>query len=391
MNKQHIGVLVGGILLLVVAMGISRFAFTPLLPFMRVDEGLTFQQGGLLASSNYIGYFVGALGAGFIAKKKKQFLLWNVVINVLSIILMGICETYLIWIILRFVAGATGGFIFVLTSSIVMDYLAQRLLTKWSGYIFSGVGLGIAISGVVVPYIEGIVHWEGTWIGLGLLSALFFLTTMMLWRQVVVHDYEPLEKTDDTNIWKGIMPWLIAAYGLEGLGYIITGTFLVDIIYNIEALRTLAGFSWVIVGLAGIPSAPIWMSLMTRFSPFKMMILAYSLQIIGISLPVFSQTAWSVLLSAFLFGATFVGLVTLSTSYGRQLYPKQSAKVVSLLTTAYAIGQIVGPLIASRLEGYYQTFKAPLLFASATVLTSLIILLIGQAVNIRKNKPTSSI
>ena len=391
MNKQHIGVLVGGILLLVVAMGISRFAFTPLLPFMRVDEGLSFQQGGLLASSNYIGYFVGALGAGFIAKKKKQFLLWNVVINVLSIILMGICETYLIWIILRFVAGATGGFIFVLTSSIVMDYLAQRLLTKWSGYIFSGVGLGIAISGVVVPYIEGIVHWEGTWIGLGLLSALFFLTTMMLWRQVVVHDYEPLEKTDDTNIWKGIMPWLIAAYGLEGLGYIITGTFLVDIIYNIEDLRALAGFSWVIVGLAGIPSAPIWMSLMTRFSPFKMMVLAYSLQIIGISLPVFSQTTWSVLLSAFLFGATFVGLVTLSTSYGRQLYPKQSAKVVSLLTTAYAIGQIVGPLIASRLEGYYQTFKAPLLFASATVLTSLIILLIGQAVNIRKNKPTSSI
>lgn len=391
MNKQHIGVLVGGILLLVVAMGISRFAFTPLLPFMRVDEGLTFQQGGLLASSNYIGYFVGALGAGFIAKKKKQFLLWNVVINVLSIILMGICETYLIWIILRFVAGATGGFIFVLTSSIVMDYLAQRLLTKWSGYIFSGVGLGIAISGVVVPYIEGIVHWEGTWIGLGVLSALFFLTTMILWRQVVVQDYEPLEKTDDTNIWKGIMPWLIAAYGLEGLGYIITGTFLVDIIYNIEALRTLAGFSWVIVGLAGIPSAPIWMSLMTRFSPFKMMVLAYSLQIVGISLPVFSQTAWSVLLSAFLFGATFVGLVTLSTSYGRQLYPKQSAKVVSLLTTAYAIGQIVGPLIASRLEGYYQTFKAPLLFASATVSTSLIILLIGQAVNIRKNKPTSSI
>lgn len=385
MNKQHAGVLFGGVLLLVVAMGISRFAFTPILPFMRVDEGLSFQQGGLLASSNYIGYFVGALGAGFIAKKKKSFLLWNVLLNVTSIVLMGICTSYSIWLVLRFIAGATGGFIFVLTSSIVMDYLAQRLLTKWSGYVFSGVGLGIAISGLVVPFMEGIVHWQGTWIGLGLLSALFMVTTIVLWRNVTVRDADRLEKTNDTNIWKGIMPWLIAAYGLEGLGYIITGTFLVDIIYNIEDLRPYAGFSWVIVGLAGVPSAPIWMALMSRFTPFKMMVLAYSLQIIGISLPVFSQTVWSVLLSAFLYGVTFVGLVTLSTSYGRQLYPQQSAKVVSVLTTFYAAGQILGPLLASRLEHAFHSFKAPLLFASGTVLLSLIILLIGQAINLRKN------
>ena len=68
MNRQHVGVILGGIFFLVIAMGISRFAFTPILPFMRIDEGLSFTQGGWLASSNYIGYFVGALGAGFILK-----------------------------------------------------------------------------------------------------------------------------------------------------------------------------------------------------------------------------------------------------------------------------------------------------------------------------------
>ena len=71
MTKRHVGVIVGGILFLVVAMGISRFAFTPILPFMRVDEGMTFAAGGWLASSNYIGYFVGALGAGFYYTKEK--------------------------------------------------------------------------------------------------------------------------------------------------------------------------------------------------------------------------------------------------------------------------------------------------------------------------------
>lgn len=68
MNRQHMGVIVGGILMLVVAMGISRFALTPLLPFMRIDEQLSFTQGGWLASSNYVGYFVGALGATYLPR-----------------------------------------------------------------------------------------------------------------------------------------------------------------------------------------------------------------------------------------------------------------------------------------------------------------------------------
>lgn len=378
MTRQHAGVIFGGILFLVIAMGISRFAFTPILPFMRIDEGFSLEVAGWLASSNYIGYFVGALGAGFILKNKKNFLLANVLINVTSIILMGLTHSFALWILLRFIAGATGGFIFVLTSSIVMDYLATNLLTRWSGYVFSGIGLGIAISGLLVPYLEALVSWEGTWIGLGILSVIFLCTTLFLWRKITIRDAEKVKKTEDTNIWKGIMPWLIAAYGLEGLGYIITGTFLVDIIYNIENLRAYAGYSWVVVGLAAIPSAPLWMHLMSRFSTITMMAIAYSLQVFGIILPVLSQTVWSVLLSAFLYGFTFVGLVTMSTGYGRQLFPKQSAFVVSMLTTFYAFGQIIGPVIASKFEAHYNSFKAPLLFAGSIVSVALIILLIGK-------------
>ncbi len=396
MNRQHAGVLFGGILLLVVAMGISRFAFTPLLPFMRLDEGLSFQEGGWLASSNYVGYFVGALGAGFIYRRKKGFLLSNVLLNVVSIIGMGLTQSYALWIILRFIAGATSGFIFVLTSSIIMDYLAKHLLTRWSGYVFSGIGIGIAISGLCVPFIETRFLWEGTWIGLGLLSTTFILLTLLLWRHIVVQDSEHVAKTADTNIWRGFMPWLIIAYGLEGLGYIITGTFLVDILYNIENLRGYASYSWVVVGIAAAPSAPFWMAMMSRFKPIHVMFVAYILQVFGIVLPVLSQTVWSVLLSAFLYGCTFVGIVTLSTGYGRQLFPRQSGFVVSILTTFYAVGQIIGPVIASRLEDHFNTFKAPLLFASSIVFCALVILMSGYAFTNRKKalqvesaKPTS--
>lgn len=390
MNRRHIGVLFGGVLLLVIAMGISRFAFTPILPFMRIDEGISFESAGYLASSNYIGYFVGALGAGFVFRNKKNFLLLNVILNVLSIIMMGLTHSFWLWIILRFVAGATAGYIFVLTSSIIMDYLASHFLTRWSGYVFSGIGLGIAISGILVPFIETSFAWEGTWLGLGILSMLFFIITMALWRPVSIKDSERVPKTKDTNIFQGFMLWLIFAYSLEGLGYIITGTFLVDIIYNIDSLKAFASFSWVIVGIGAMPAAPVWMTMIAKWSTVKVLSTAYILQIIGILLPVITQTAWSVLLSAFLFGFTFVGIVSLSTAYGRELYPKQSGIVVSALTTAYALGQIIGPIVASAFENYFNSFKAPLTVAGTTVILALAILLFGKWISAKKQTATIS-
>ena len=384
LRRQHIGVLLGGVLLLVVAMGISRFAFTPILPFMRIDEGLSFEEGGYLASSNYIGYFVGALGAGFIYRNKKNFLLITVVLNILSIFIMGLTHSFLLWILLRFVAGATSGFIFVLTSSIIMDYLASHYQTRFSGFLFSGIGIGIAISGLLVPFIEGIFDWEGTWLGLGILSALLLISTLFLWKNISIKNGEKVKKSNDTRILQGFMPWLIIAYGLEGLGYIITGTFLVDIIYNIESLRSFASFSWVIAGIAAAPAAPIWMLLISKYSTVKVLSLAYILQVIGILLPVLTQTAWSVLLSAFLFGFTFVGIVSLSTAYARELFPKQSGVVVSALTTAYALGQIIGPILASSVESYFNSFKAPLSFAGSIVSVALAVLLVGKWYSDRK-------
>lgn len=384
MTRQHIEVLFGGVLLLIVAMGISRFAFTPILPFMRNDEGFSFEIAGYLASSNYIGYFVGALGAGFIYRNKKYFLLFNVLFNVLSIILMGLTHMFWVWILLRFIAGATGGFIFVLTSSIIMDYLASNLLTRWSGYLFTGIGLGIAISGLLVPLIEGTFSWEGTWLGLGILSTLFFINTIFLWRKITIHDGVKVEKSNDTKIFQGFMPWLVIAYGLEGLGYIITGTFLVDIIYNIDSLRSFASYSWVVAGIAAAPAAPIWMAMISKLSTVKVLSVAYILQVSGILLPVISQSVWSVLLSAFLFGLTFVGIVSLSTAYARELFPRQSGTVVSVLTTAYALGQIIGPIFASKFEAYFNSFKAPLTFAGSMVSLALGILLFGKWYSHRK-------
>ena len=378
MNRKHAGILLGGILLLVLAMGISRFAFTPILPFMRRDAGFTLETAGYLASSNYVGYFIGALWAGFLFRRKKMILLINVLLNVASVIWMGLTDMFTLWLLLRLIAGITSGFIFVLTSSIIMDYLAKEVLTKWSGYLFSGIGLGIAISGLFVPYLELAYTWKGAWLGLGLLSLAFFCITLVTWRNLTIQDGVKQVKASSGKMTAGFMPWLIASYGLEGLGYIITGTFLVDIIHNIPSLEAYSSYSWVVVGLAAVPSAPVWIVLLSKYSPVRILTVAYIMQVIGILLPVFSQTVTSVLLSSFLFGLTFVGIVTLTTSYARQLFPTQSNAVVSILTTFYAFGQIIGPIIAGKLAAHYNSYKAALLFAGVMVFAALLIMLIGH-------------
>ena len=40
---------------LAAAMGIGRFAFTPLMPLMQAHSGLSLAQGGWLAAANYAG------------------------------------------------------------------------------------------------------------------------------------------------------------------------------------------------------------------------------------------------------------------------------------------------------------------------------------------------
>ncbi|WML29049.1 YbfB/YjiJ family MFS transporter [Neobacillus sp. OS1-32] len=145
MNNNPFSFLIGGIFSLMIAMGIGRFAYTPILPLMQ--EALTFTDSvaGYLASSNYAGYFVGAILTGVLPLKKHKtfYLRVSLVASIITTCMMGLTQAYILMLIIRFISGVASAFIFVLASSIVLDKLASAGKTNWSGYFYSGVGFGI--------------------------------------------------------------------------------------------------------------------------------------------------------------------------------------------------------------------------------------------------------
>jgi MFS family permease len=153
------------------------------------------------------------------------------------------------------------------------------------------------------------------------------------------------------------------AYFLEGVGYIVTGTFLVAIVDGTPGLRGIGADVWIVVGLAVIPSAFLWAALAERTGYARALAGAYVLQAIGIALPI-AGGAGAAFASAVLFGGTVAGIVALTLTLGGHLAPGRSARLIGMLTAAFGLGQMIGPVLGGVIANYARDFTPALVVAS---------------------------
>lgn len=380
MKKQSFLFLIGGILSLIIVMGIGRFAYTPILPLMQKELSFSNTVAGYIASSNYAGYLLGAILAGAVPLKKYRVIILKIslIISILTTAIMGLTYSHSLWYALRFLSGVSSAYVLVLASGIVLDKLATLNKTSWSGLFYGGVGLGICLSSLFIPSLNHLYQWEGTWIGLAVVSAILSIF-VWIWVDEAPNIAELKNKEDNFAVvpptkW---LLWLIIAYGLEGLGYIVTGTFIVSIAEKTPSFHNDATLVWMMVGLAAIPSCLIWSILAKKWGFVKSLVLAMALQSLGMALPAFWISKTSFIISALLFGATFMGITTLATTLGRQINPSNSSRTIGILTAIYAIGQLIGPILSGVISSFTHNFNTALIGASSAVLIGAALLVNG--------------
>jgi MFS family permease len=366
-----------GAMSMAVAMGIGRFAFTPLLPLMLRDGSIDLHWGSALATANYLGYLAGALACLGLPGTWPQtgMLRWGLVATVLLTMGMALDQAAL-WLVLRFLAGVASALVFVLTAGWTLERLAERGRAPLGGLIFTGPGAGIALSGLVAMGLTGL-HWRGStgWIAFGLLALLF---TLVIWPVIGDHQARMAQAagpgraaTPAAASSKAEMAVFAFAYGLAGFGYIITATFLPVIAGAALPGSPWLALFWPILGLAAVVGCLLAIRTPAGRDPRLLLAGAYLCQALGVVFALMVPSVAGFAAGSLLVGLPFTAISFWSMQEARRLRPRHAARYMGLLTAIYGIGQIAGPPVVAwllaRTPDSHAGFALSLCAASAAL------------------------
>jgi predicted MFS family arabinose efflux permease len=358
---------------LAVAMGLGRFAFTPMLPIMLHEGKLQLEAGGVLASLNYLGYFLGAVSCAAIGIKAKTMVRGGLAATAVLLVGMGVLHSFTSWGILRAAAGVMSAWVFVFASGWGLRRLAETNSPALAGVIYTGPGIGIAMTGLLGGALG---RWgsEAGWIGLGLLAVVLVAA---IWRVFDDGELPAAGAATAAPVAASGAPasasarsdaaWLVALYGLAGFGYIITATFLPVIARQALPGSPWPDFFWPLFGLAIIPGALIGARAPVHWDNRLLLAAAYALQALGVLLSVAWPTIAGFALGSLLLGMPFTAITLFAMRDARRLRGNAAAGLIGYATASYGVGQIIGPLFAAPLAQRTGSFQLPLLVAAAAL------------------------
>ncbi|KMJ46551.1 YbfB/YjiJ family MFS transporter [Xenorhabdus khoisanae] len=345
-HYQAFQIALSGFLALVVAMGIGRFTFTPQVPLMIAESQFTLTGAGIVAAFNYLGYLAGSYDA-MRAQRFVEYRLWSglwgaVIITLLSALLDG----PVLHSIARFFIGWASGWTLVLVAAWANDELAKLNRPGLSAAVFSGPGIGIFISGVLAM---GIQSWQmsaaSAWMLYGILALLLSIyISRHLPRSGELH--RPQTTLQKLTLTPDIKR-LVWSYSLAGFGYILPATFLSQMASERFPDSLFAQFVWPIFGGASVIGIMLGILLRNVSTPQIRLSVSLWLQASGILIAEMLPDLAGLMIGALLIGGGFMCVVQLALQYGRELAPNHARYMAGLLTTGYALGQLVGPMLSA--------------------------------------------
>ena len=316
-NRSWIPFALAGLAASMVGIGIARFSYTPLLPAL-IDAGWFSEIDAVyLGAVNLAGYLIGALSAAPLGKRVPAKWAIPAAMLLASISLLACAEPapfawFFIW---RAIAGITGGVIMVLAGSVVLAAVPRERRGVAGGILFTGVGLGIAISGTLVPALIAVGLTE-TWLALGAISFIAMLASFPVW----VRSAPPAKlitsgSTTANGLVRVTAPRLLclhAVYGLMAFGLVPHMVFLVDYVARGLGMGlTTGGTLWVTLGIGSV-AGPLAAGRMADIIGFRRALLTVvAIEVVAVGATPLVNFGPILHGLAFVVGAILVGIVPL--------------------------------------------------------------------------------
>ena len=365
-----------GLLALASAMGIGRFSMTPLLPLMQHDMALTLAEGGWLATGNYLGYLAGALFCMAFAPRPGRAVRGGLVAVAVLTLAMALGRSPLLWFAFRFFAGVASAFVLVGTSAWAMPILARYNRQPWSGAVFAGVGVGIVFAGLL-GLAAGIEAWgsRATWIAIGVVAAAL---AILLWRPLAENPGRTGAEAPKTQGVPRQARVAAACYGLFGYGYIIPATFLPALARQYVDDPAVFGWVWPAFGAAAALSTLAAARFGRDLAPWRLWTRAQWVLPAGVVAPVVSLNLWTLLAAAVGVGGTFMVITMAGIKEGLRIGGPQASRAVGMMTAAFAVGQIAGPLTVSLFAASGSAFNLASILAALALVAGNVVLTVAN-------------
>ena len=350
---RNLRLAIAGTAAVTIALGIGRFAYTPILPLMQDDLMLSSTNLGALASWNFFGYLVGSflpIVSKNLFEKERLIFFLMLGLSILTTGLMGCTDKMVVMVPIRFFAGISSALTLILGTGLIFkkfDITGTSLLKLAH---FCGFGLGISISAIVVSIASNFgFTWSLLWVLLASLCCVLAIPVILyIPKETLVAE---ITNEDVGNNNRSVLAFIFVAlgYGLFGLGYIIFGTFISALVVNLAHLASFEKFAWLIVGIAAMPSVFLWQKLSMHIGKDLALALACISSAIGIFFATTFVSVVSLSLGCILYGAAMPGIVALALLEGKDRYGGSITSAVAILTLAFSFGQMIGPLLAGFL------------------------------------------
>ena len=398
-----VAVAIAGLVALAVAMGIGRFAFTPILPMMLRDGVVDLHAASWLASANYLGYLSGAILCTLQPRIWVQLPRLPVVdaptmtrtgLALTMLLTLGMAlPTPALWPVLRFAAGIASALVFVYSSAWCLTQIAARGEAALGGLMFAGPGIGIVASGLLASVMVAL-QWTASaaWV---VFAALALILSAAVWRIFPPGVGRAKTAGEPSTAGSGVKPassvdegaamshsraevaTLAFAYGLAGFGYIVTATFL-----PVIARAALPGSAWLdlfwpIFGAGVILGALLATRVRVSGDLRLVLAVAYVIQAVGIGIGLFAPTTAGFALGSFLLGLPFTAITYFAMQEVRRLRPLHLPGTTGLVTATWSLGQTLGPpmvaVLLGRIADVGAAFSLSLVIAAGALLFGAIV------------------